>query len=90
VLVVGRDRKSVRVFRRTVDGQPLTFARKVGERALRLVDQETGTEWTFAGHAVSGPLAGQRLEKVFALKEYWFDWKTYNPGTGVYTAGAMP
>ena len=26
-------------------------------------------------------------EKVYALKEYWFDWKTYNPATGLYTAG---
>ena len=87
VLVVGRDRKSVRVFRSTVDGRPLSFARKVGARPLRLVDAETGSEWDFTGRAISGPLAGAHLEKVFALKEYWFDWKTYNPGTGVYAAG---
>ena len=52
------------------------------------MDAETASEWDFAGRAVAGPLAGQQLEKVHALKEYWFDWKTYNPATGVYTAGA--
>lgn len=87
LIVVGEDRKSVRVFKSTVDGRALSFARRVGVRPLRLVDTETGSEWDFTGTAVSGPLAGRRLEKVRALKEYWFDWKTYNPGTGVYAAG---
>jgi hypothetical protein len=27
---------------------------------------------------------------VRALKEYWFDWKAYNPATGVYAAGRPP
>jgi len=90
LLVVGGDRKSIRVFRAGVDGRPLTFARKVGVRPLRLVDAETGSEWSFAGDAVSGPLVGARLEKVFALKEYWFDWKTYHPDTTVYSAGRIP
>jgi hypothetical protein len=87
LLVVGDDKKSIRVFKGTVDGRPLSFARRVGVRPLRLFDAETGSEWDFSGTAVLGPLAGRRLEKVRALKEYWFDWKTYNPGTGVYVAG---
>jgi hypothetical protein len=87
VLVVGDDRKSIRVFKTTVDGRDLSFAAKAGERPLRLVDAETASEWDFSGRAVSGALAGQQLEKVYALKEYWFDWKTYHPKTGLYTAG---
>jgi hypothetical protein len=87
VLVVGEDSKSIRVFRATVEGRALSFARRVGVRPLRLVDAETGSEWDFAGTAVSGPLAGRQLGKLRALKEYWFDWKAYNPGTGVYSAG---
>ena len=87
VLVVGDDRKSIRVFKTTVDGRALSFAAKVGERPLRLVDAETASEWDFSGRAVSGPLEGRQLEKVYALKEYWFDWKTYHPKTGLYTAG---
>jgi len=88
VLVVGDDRKSIRVFKATVDGLALTFARRVGVRPLRLVDAETGSEWDFTGTAVAGALAGRKLEKVRALKEYWFDWKAYNPRTGVYEAGS--
>jgi hypothetical protein len=37
---------------------------------------------------VAGPLAGKRLEKVVVLLDYWFDWRTYNPKTGVYKLGA--
>jgi hypothetical protein len=88
LLVVGDDLKSIRVFRATVDGRALSFARRVGVRPLRLFDSETGSEWDFTGTAVSGPLAGRKLEKVRALKEYWFDWKAYNPATGVYDAGS--
>jgi len=87
VLVVGEDGKSIRVFKAAVDGRALSFARRVGVRPLRLVDAETGSEWDFTGAAVAGPLAGRVLEKVRALKEYWFDWKAYNPSTGVYGGG---
>jgi len=88
VVVVGDDRKSVRVFKaKTADGQSVTLLRKADARPLRLVDAETGSEWDFAGVAVAGPLAGTQLEKVFCLKEYWFDWKIYHPTTGVYALG---
>lgn len=87
VLVVGDDGKSIRVFRTGVEGRALTFAARVGVRPLRLFDAETGSEWDLSGRAVTGPLQGSQLEKVYALKEYWFDWKTYHPKTGVYTAG---
>jgi len=90
LLVVGGDRKSIRVFKTRVEGRSLTFSRMVGRRPRRLVDAETGSEWSFAGVAVAGPLEGTRLEKVFALKEYWFDWKTYHPDTTVYSAGTVP
>ena len=88
VLVVGDDKKSIRVFKTSMDGRALTFVAKAGARPLRLLDAETGSEWDFAGTALEGPLAGRQLEKVFALKEYWFDWKTYHPATSLYTAGA--
>ena len=88
LLVVGDDKKSVRVFKATVEGRALTFAALARVRPLRLVDAETASEWDFSGRARSGPLAGRQLEKVYALKEYWFDWKTYNPATGIYAAGA--
>ena len=27
------------------------------------------------------------IEAIKRLKEYWFDWKIYNPATSVYTLG---
>lgn len=82
LVVVGEDSKSVRAFQRTVDGRELSFFAKPG--TLRLVDAETGSEWSFAGEAVAGPLKGKKLAWVLALKDYWFDWRTYNPKTSVY------
>jgi uncharacterized protein DUF3179 len=87
VLVVGEDGRSVRAFERRVDGRELNLFAKTGPPPLRLLDAETGSEWSFAGEAVSGPLAGKKLPRVYALKDYWFDWRLYNPQTAVYTLG---
>lgn len=89
VLIVGDDGRSVRAFERVVDGRELQLFARPGGPPLRLVDAETGSEWTFAGEAVSGPLAGKKMKKVFVLLDYWFDWKTYNPQTAVYRAGQL-
>ena len=88
VLVIGDDQKSIRVFDRTLDGRTLELMAKAGAQPLRLLDAETGSEWDFSGRALSGPLAGRQLTKVKALKEYWFDWKIYQPATTVYARGA--
>lgn len=88
VLVVGEDGRSVRAFERRLDGRELNLFSKTGSPPLRLLDAETGSEWSFAGEAVSGPLAGKKLPRVYALKDYWFDWRVYNPETGVYTLAA--
>jgi Protein of unknown function (DUF3179) len=87
VVVVGDDKKSVRVFNAHAGDRSLSLLRKDEPGPIRLVDTETGSEWDFTGAAVAGPLAGSRLEKVYAQKEYWFDWKIYNPSTSVYTLG---
>ena len=87
VLVVGEDGRSVRAFDRRMEGRELNLFRKSDVSPLRLVDAETGSEWDFTGQAVSGPLAGKKLGKVFVLKDYWFDWKAYNPGTTVFKQG---
>ena len=85
-VVLGDDNKSVRAFERAVDGRTLEFYVKPGTSPIQLTD-ETATTWDFSGKAVSGPLAGKRLKKIYALKDYWFDWKIYHPVTKVYTLG---
>lgn len=49
-----------------------------------LRDLATGSTWSFTGAATSGPLAGARLEKIYLLVEYWFDWQTYHPDTALH------
>lgn len=88
VLILGDDGRSVRAFERRLDGRELNLFAKAGPTPLRLLDAETGSEWSFAGEAVSGPLAGKRLPQVYTLKDYWFDWRSYNPETAVYALGA--
>ncbi len=83
VLILGEDKKSVRAFERRVDGRELELFIKPGAAPLRFVDSESGSEWEFTGKAVSGPFAGRELKKVPILKDYWFDWKTYNPDTEI-------
>ena len=89
-IVLGDDNKSVRAFERAVDGRTLEFYVKPGISPIQLTDAETATTWDFTGKAVSGPLAGKQLKKIYALKDYWFDWKIYHPGTRVYTLGESP
>jgi hypothetical protein len=48
------------------------------------MDEATGSEWNFQGCAVSGKASGLCLESVQAIKDYWFDWRNYNPKTTVY------
>ena len=87
LIVLGDDKKSVRVFGRGVDDRKLEFFVKPNLSPLRLVDAESGTEWDFSGRAISGPLTGKQLTKIAVLNDYWFDWKTYNPNTTIYQLG---
>ena len=87
LVVLGDDRKSVRVFESSLDGRPLEFYTRPGASPFQMIDAETKSTWDFAGRATAGALAGRELKKLPALKDYWFDWKLYNPRTGVYALG---
>jgi Protein of unknown function (DUF3179) len=82
-IVRAPDGRSTRVFERTVDGHALELIAKADASPFRLADAGTGSEWSFDGVAVDGPLEGRRLERLPFLEEYWFDWKTYHPATDV-------
>ena len=87
-LVVGSDGESVRVFRSQLNGADIDLYRDTQSDGKssewRLLDSQ-GNTWNFAGCATSGPAAGQCLQKINSLKDYWFDWKNYNPQTTVYS-----
>jgi|SRR5579862_658485 len=83
LLVVGPDGQSVRAFRDRipgVDSAPDFYRKPDG----MLMDAATGSEWNFRGCAVSGKSQGVCLQPVEVLKDYWFDWRNYNPATTIY------
>lgn len=69
-------------YRRTLDNQTVTFdAATPGT----VVDRETGSQWDIrSGEAVSGPLAGQRLDRLSAPLVFWFAWTDIYPQSDVY------
>ena len=83
IVVLGEDKKSVRAFEATVDGRELEFFVSA-DAGWRMFDGETRSDWDFTGRAVAGALAGRQLKKIPLLKDYWFDWKIYNPQTTIY------
>ncbi len=83
LLTVGADGESVRAFRDRIPGiatAPDFYSKPDG----MLMDAATGSEWNFRGCAVNGRAQGLCLTPVDMLKDYWFDWRNYNPGTTVY------
>jgi uncharacterized protein DUF3179 len=89
LVVAGPDGRSVRAFDRSSGGQTLDLYLEREGTAFQLVDEQTGSHWDFSGKATQGPLTGKRLSQIRALKDYWFDWKLYNPQTLIYRAGKM-
>jgi hypothetical protein len=87
VVVLGADKKSVRAFDTEIEGRKLEFFIKPDAPDFQLTDAETASVWDFSGKATSGELAGKQLQKIASLKDYWFDWKIYNPNTTIYDLG---
>lgn len=86
LVVMSEDGQSVRAFERKVNGVEREFFLKPNSSPLRMIDDQ-GTEWDFTGTALNGMFAGKQLPRIPVLKDYWFDWKTYNPNTTVYLLG---
>jgi hypothetical protein len=97
LLVLGPDGKSFRVFESQIDGRDAEFFLQANSDAdpqpndksakkkdWTLIDSLTASQWNFQGCATSGPAQGKCLDRVPALKDYWFDWRNYHPDTTVY------
>jgi ribosomal protein L12E/L44/L45/RPP1/RPP2 len=65
-------------------GTTKVSARPAPSKPWILLDTTTASEWNFQGCAISGPALGKCLDRVPALKDYWFDWRNYHPQTSVY------
>ena len=80
ILVVGPDNDSVRAFRIPASD----FYRTSETAATMLMDAATGSKWNFQGCAIEGPSVGKCLEALPLTRNYWFDWRSYNPDGTVY------
>ena len=67
-------------YLRTVDSRELSFT-KEGDLFR---DRETSSEWTLLGEAISGPLAGSRLQVAVHRNEFWFVWGAFFPDGHVW------
>jgi hypothetical protein len=84
LVVAEPDGKSFRVFVSRVDGNDTEFFLNGESKNWNLLDTATASQWNFQGCAVSGAAMGKCLERVPALKDYWFDWRNYHADTTVY------
>jgi len=88
LILLHPDGRSLRCFDRRLDGGTIELFLRPASNPPILIDGETGSEWDFGGLAIAGPLGGKRLGRIQCLKDYWFDWKAYHPGTDVH--GVQP
>ncbi|AFZ66246.1 DUF3179 domain-containing protein [Deinococcus peraridilitoris] len=72
-------------------GAGVVFDRRLGERSLTFErvkgafrDRETGSLWSIAGRAISGPLKGRTLRAIAHANHFWFAWAAYAPQTRLY------
>ena len=67
------------------------FKAELGDRSVSFhadskgfVDDQTASRWDLLGRAVSGPLAGSRLDPVVHGDYFWFAWAAFQPQTRIY------
>ena len=71
---------STGVFDPVADGLSLTFTVSEGV----IVDEQTGSAWSILGEALTGPLAGTKLEPIVHGNHFWFAWAAFRPNTAVW------
>ena len=88
LLVLGPDGKSFRAFVSRIEGRDAEFFLQADSgtegKPWSMIDATTASQWNFQGCAISGSAQGKCLDRVLALKDYWFDWRNYHPDTTVY------
>jgi hypothetical protein len=85
LLVLGLDNESVRAFSRTLpDGRGIGDFYRITDQAGFMVDSIGAGHWNFRGCATEGPMKGACLTPIELIKDYWFDWREYNPETTVF------
>jgi hypothetical protein len=76
----GREVGSAAAYSRVLDGTTLDFEFKNG----KILDTQTGSEWSILGQAIAGELKGKQLVPVVSINHFWFSWAAFKPETRVY------
>ncbi len=71
-----KDSTSARLFRRKVGDQTLTFSRS---DAGKIVDDQTGSEWSRSGLSIAGALKGNQLKPHVGIPSFTRSWKQFHP-----------
>jgi len=80
VLFLAEDGSGGAAFRPVAGDERLEFEVRDGQ----IVDRATGSRWTLAGRAATGPLEGTRLEPLPTRTSYWFALVSAAPGVELY------
>jgi hypothetical protein len=84
LIVLGPDGKSLRAFHGDASGpRGESDFYRIEDGGL-MIDGTTGSRWNFQGCAIDGPSRGSCLGRIEIIKDYWFDWRQYNPETTVF------
>ncbi len=67
---------AIRVFDRSIKRRTLHFEFAQG----RIMDKESGSEWSPEGNGVAGSFYGEKLKRVPAFDSMWFAWASFYPG----------
>ena len=76
----GRDVGAAVAFDARLEQRTLAFRSERGD----FVDEQTGSTWSITGEALSGPLAGSRLNVFPHVNSFWSCWSAFRPETAVY------
>ena len=70
-------------YSRVIDGTPSEFERVDSDTEWLARDVATDSIWNAGGVAVSGPLAGERLDWVPSFITEWYGWYDFHPQTEI-------
>jgi len=73
---------TVTAFSRRVGARTLTFNTRAASRDL--VDAETGSRWNSYGECLDGELRGSALKVIVGVRQFWWAWAAFYPGTDIY------
>ncbi|MBU0646141.1 DUF3179 domain-containing protein [Patescibacteria group bacterium] len=80
VLVYNDETEAVRVFSRQINGQILTFSKN----GQTLIDEQTQSQWSLDGLAISGDWQGATLEELPVISAFWFCWSAAYPNSNLH------